>query len=122
MIRAVRHRLTDIEDNIVLVASLVKDRTLAQFQTDLAFRYAVQYAVLIIAEAVGRLPPDLRSKFPNTPWPNIIAIGHKLRHEYHRIDADIIWEVATLHLEPLRAVVKQMNQAEDPSPATMGTS
>lgn len=113
MIRTARHRLVDIHENIELVAGLVKDRTFAQFESDLAFRYAVQYAVLIVAEAVNHLPAELRQRFPEVPWPNVIAIGHKLRHEYHRIDADIIWEVATVHFPQLHGVINRMAAQSD---------
>jgi uncharacterized protein with HEPN domain len=40
------------------------------------------------------------------PWRNIMAIGNKLRHEYHRVDADIIWGVAQTHLGELRPVIE----------------
>ena len=108
MIRSARHRLVDIHENIGLVAELTKNRTFAQFESDLGFRYAVQYAVLIVAEAVNHLPTELRQRHPDIPWPNVIALGHKLRHEYHRIDADIIWEIATIHLPQLHGVIKRM--------------
>jgi uncharacterized protein with HEPN domain len=111
VIRSAHHRLADIHENIELVADLVKRRTFKHLERDLALRYAVQYAVLIVAEAVNHLPVDLRSQYPDVPWPNIIAIGHKLRHEYHRIDADIVWEVATVHL-PRHGVIKRMAAAQ----------
>ena len=59
----------------------------------------------IVSEAVRHIPEDDRAKFPNVPWRNIMAIGNKLRHEYQRVDPDIIWEVAQTHLPELRHVV-----------------
>lgn len=47
-------------------------------------------------------------RYPNTPWPNIKSIGDRLRHEYHRIDPEIIWDVATVHLRPLQEVIKKL--------------
>jgi uncharacterized protein with HEPN domain len=34
-----------------------------------------------------------------------MAIGKKLRHEYQRVDPDIIWDIALTHLPALRPVV-----------------
>ena len=106
MIRSTLPRLVDIDRNTKVVADLVKNRTYAHFQHDISFRYAVQYAVLIIAEAANHLPASTTEPFPEVPWRKIVAIGHKLRHEYFRIDDDILWEVATIHLPPLRRVIK----------------
>ena len=35
-----------------------------------------------------------------------MAIGNKLRHEYHRVDADIVWDIAKQHLDELRPVIE----------------
>jgi uncharacterized protein with HEPN domain len=35
-----------------------------------------------------------------------MSIGNKLRHEYQRIDPDIIWEIAQKHLNELRPVIE----------------
>lgn len=108
MSRSIRPRLEDIDQNIRIVLDLIKHRTATHFEADLALRYAVQYAVLIIAEASNHLPEAVRADHAHIPWRRIIAIGHKLRHEYHRIDADIIWDVATEHLKPLHEVIRTL--------------
>lgn len=112
MIRSALPRLFDIDQNIDLVRDLVKGRTFAHYKNDIALRYAVHYAVLIITEAAGKLPPSLTERHPDVPWRQLIAVGHKLRHEYFRIDPDIMWEVVTQHLAPLQRVIKLMMAAE----------
>jgi uncharacterized protein with HEPN domain len=37
-----------------------------------------------------------------------MAIGNKLRHEYRRIDPDIIWEIAQKHLGDLQPVIESI--------------
>ena len=113
MIRHALPRLLDIDQNARLVLDLIQGRTFSHFQHDKAFRYAVNYAILIIAEAANGLPDSLRARHRSIPWRNIIAIGHKLRHEYFRIDDDIMWEVATKHIGPLLAVVTRMRDEPD---------
>jgi uncharacterized protein with HEPN domain len=38
----------------------------------------------------------------------IAAIGNVFRHEYHNIAARIVWDTVRLHLAPLEAVVRTM--------------
>ena len=113
MIRHALPRLLDMDQNIRLVLDLIKGRSFNHFKHDVAFRYAVNYAILIIAEAANGLPDGLRARHPSIPWRKLIAIGHKLRHEYFRIDDDIMWEVATKHLAPLLAIVARMKDEPD---------
>lgn len=84
--RSVRPRLDDILENIDIAVRAVAD----SFKNDVIVRLAVERAVEIISEAVRHIPPEARDLYPDTPWRNIIAIGNKLRHEYHRVDPDIV--------------------------------
>jgi uncharacterized protein with HEPN domain len=104
--RSARPRLQDILDNIAIVKGAVAGRDLASFTQDPLLRLAVERAIEIISEAVRHIPEEQRDKHPGTPWRNIIAIGNKLRHEYRRIDPDIIWEIAQKHLDDLQPVIE----------------
>ena len=105
-VRSLRPRLEDILENIVIVTGAVAGRDLADFTADPILRLAVERAIEIVSEAVRHIPEDERNKHPLVPWRNIMAIGNKLRHEYHRVDADIIWGVAQTHLGELRPVIE----------------
>jgi uncharacterized protein with HEPN domain len=106
--RSLRPRLQDILDNIAIVSGAVVGRDFDSFAVDPVLRLAIERAIEIISEAVRHIPEELRNKHPAIPWRNIIAIGNKLRHEYQRIDPDIIWEIAQKHLNDLRPVVEAM--------------
>ncbi|WP_439496398.1 HepT-like ribonuclease domain-containing protein [Bosea sp. (in: a-proteobacteria)] len=41
-------------------------------------------------------------------WADIRAIGNLIRHEYWRIDPDIVWAVITDDLLPLRAAIEDL--------------
>jgi uncharacterized protein with HEPN domain len=115
VIRSTRPRLEDIEQNITLALVFVHQRTLKHVTHDFALRYALQHALLIISEAVKNLPPELCAEHPEIPWRKIRSLGDKLRHEYHRINPEIIWDVATVHLKPLHEVIKLMLAHADQS-------
>jgi uncharacterized protein with HEPN domain len=59
-----------------------------------ALRRIIERAIQIISEAVRALPEELRARYPDAPWADIIAIGNPLRHEYHRIDDKVLWNNA----------------------------
>ena len=109
MIRSLRPRLMDIRDNIKIVADLAKGRTQQDLEDDVAFRYAVHHAVLIITEAVRHLPVAVKSKHPTLPWADIESTGNYLRHEYFRIDPDVMWSVIRLHLPQLGQVIQEVS-------------
>ena len=105
MIRSARPRLEDMRDHIDFLLRVASENSFEEFRDSRVLRYACQYAVLVIAEAANHLPAELKHRTPDVPWPNIVSIGHKLRHEYHRVDPEIIWDIAKNHLSPLRSAV-----------------
>jgi uncharacterized protein with HEPN domain len=108
VVRTVHARLYDIDQTITKLLDVSKGRTLAHLSNDWAFAQVCNYALQSIGEAINHLPPELLVAHPGPPWRKIIGMSHKLRHEYFRIDADVIWEVLTVHLRPLHATVKKM--------------
>jgi uncharacterized protein with HEPN domain len=106
--RALRPRLDDILENIDIAKGAVATHDLASFTADPVLRLAIERAIEIISEAARHIPTEVCDKHPNIPWRNIFAIGNKLRHEYHRVDPDIIWDVATVHLADLRTAIQSI--------------
>jgi uncharacterized protein with HEPN domain len=109
--RSVRPRLQDILDNIAIVSGAIDGHDLQSFTENPVLRLAVERAIEIVSEAVRHIPQEQRDLHPAIPWRNIMAIGNKLRHEYHRIDPDIIWEIAERHLGELRPAIEQIAAA-----------
>ena len=68
----------------------------------------VERAVQIISEAVRALPPQLTASHPEIEWEKIASIGNVLRHEYQRVDPATMWDIATVKLPELEAVVRRM--------------
>lgn len=106
--RSITPRLHDILDHIAIVRQAVAGRNLEQFLKDPILRLAVERAIEIVSEATRHIPEDLQARHPLVPWRNIKAIGNKLRHEYQRVDADIIWDIATEHLPALEPVIESI--------------
>ncbi len=112
MVRSARPRLEDMRDHIDFLLRVADEHSFEDFRASRVLRYACQYAVLVIAEAANHLPPELKQRAPEVPWPNIISIGHKLRHEYHRLDPEIIWDIAINHASLLRHTVVRLMEED----------
>jgi uncharacterized protein with HEPN domain len=115
VIRSTRPRLYDIDQNIAVILDIAKRRTHTHFQNDVVLRYTILHAMMVIAEAVKHLPPTITVHYPNIPWNKIVGVGVMIKHEYHRIDSEIIRDVVTVHLQPLHTVVKEMLTTADMS-------
>ena len=69
---------------------------------------AASYSVLVISEAVRRIPEAWLAEYPHMPWHAIKSIGNKLRHEYQRVSEVILWGIITEHTDGLKTVLDDM--------------
>ena len=66
--------------------SFVAGLTWEQFQASKLHQNAVIKAIEIIGEAASRISPQRRAAHPEIPWPEIIAMRHRLVHGYFEVD------------------------------------
>jgi uncharacterized protein with HEPN domain len=99
---AIRDCLTEIS----ILRDLAADTTLDAFRTDPIARRAAAYCIQTISEAVRRIPDEWLADYPTEPWPQIKAIGNRIRHEYYQIDDAILWEIMTVEASNLRRVME----------------
>lgn len=77
-----------------------------QFLKDIKTQSAVQHQILILGEAVKRLPQDIKDKHPEVPWKNMAGTRDILIHCYEEADFEIIWNIANEQLPKLFQVFK----------------
>jgi uncharacterized protein with HEPN domain len=93
--------LVDICGEISGIRELTKTADLATFDDNWAMKRAVEHALLIVAEAAKHLPQEMKDSQPAVPWQKIHGLGNLLRHEYRRIDPEVLWSIVTEHLDAL---------------------
>ncbi|MGE5191178.1 MAG: DUF86 domain-containing protein [Deltaproteobacteria bacterium] len=76
-----------------------KDR--AAFDADEILRLAVIHLVPTMGEAARLVSGDFQCRHPEVPWPAIVGMRHRIKHDYLNIDYDIAWEVAIHDLQTL---------------------
>ena len=106
--RSIRIRLVDIQGEIAGIRDLTRSATAESFGSSWAMKRAVEHALLIIAEAAKHIPDDLKARRPEVPWKRIHGLGNMLRHEYRRIDSDILWSVVTENLDGLDKAIEAL--------------
>jgi uncharacterized protein with HEPN domain len=83
--------LTDILDSGRAIQTYVQDIEFENFIKDRMRNSAVIREFEIIGEAVGKLPEDIKAKYPDVPWREIKDFRNILIHEYFGVDLRIVW-------------------------------
>jgi uncharacterized protein with HEPN domain len=107
--RGVRARLADIAEEIAVLKRYASGVAYEDFVQAPGLRRIVQASVLVISEAARHLPPHITDQVPNVPWSRIRAIGNIIRHEYFRIDPDILWGIVEENLTQLDDAVTKLS-------------
>jgi uncharacterized protein with HEPN domain len=99
-------RLEDILENIGLIEQYTRDYSHQSFVQDRKTQDAVERCLLRISEAAKKLEGSVDTIVPDQPWSAIRAVGNVLRHEYDRVDPEIIWRIVNNDLDPLKRAVE----------------
>lgn len=98
------HVLTAIDD----IRALLRGRSRADFAAGLMLRMAVERLFEVISEASRFIPEELKTRERDIPWQRMADLGNWLRHAYHRIDADILWNIVENDLDPLKHCIERI--------------
>jgi uncharacterized protein with HEPN domain len=90
-----------IIDLILLIQSNVSTLGEADFLADRTVGDATALRLGAIGEFSSKLSKQFKSRHPEIPWVKLIKLRNIVAHHYDRLDYRILWEVATLHLDPL---------------------
>ena len=108
-----RFRLQDIVEAIDQISALLKTKTLDDVMRDRVLRAAFERFLEILSEASRSISDELKATAPQIPWQRVGDIGNHLRHAYHRVDAEILWNIyANGELATLRQVIVQFLQSK----------
>lgn len=101
--------LTDIRDAIDKVLAYTSaGREL--FLADSRTQDAVLRNVEIIGEAVRGITDETRIAHPEVPWREMAGMRDRIIHDYSRVDLDVVWDVVSRDLPPLREKIAALLQ------------
>ena len=58
-------------------------------------QHAIAKALENIGKAAGKVSKDTNSKLSSVPWEQMIALRHRITHDYFGLDLLKIWEIAS---------------------------
>jgi len=71
-------------------------------------QHAALYALMVVGEALGEIPVDLRTEAPGIAWKAIVGLRNHLIHAYWQIDLEIIADVIKNRVDPLVAELDKL--------------
>jgi uncharacterized protein with HEPN domain len=98
------HILTAIED----IRAMLSGSSLVEFTADRMRRMAIERSFEIMSEASRHIPNDMKEAETDIAWRKLADLGNRLRHAYHRVDPNILWDIAHNDLEPLKRFVERI--------------
>ncbi|MCL0071143.1 DUF86 domain-containing protein [Thermodesulfovibrionales bacterium] len=84
--RLLQDYLNDILESISDIRDFVMGMTFDTFANDRKTVKAVIRSLEVIGEAINKIPPDIRNRYSETHWQEMIGMRNRLIHEYFGVD------------------------------------
>lgn len=94
--------IQDITESISDCVEFVKGMTFDDFVKDKKTVNAVIRSLEVIGEAARNIPEEIRLKWPEVPWKKMAGMRDKLIDEYFGVDLEIVWQVITEDMPPVK--------------------
>jgi uncharacterized protein with HEPN domain len=107
-----RERLRDILEALDSLEQIVAGTTESEFLSSDLHYYAVAQLLTVVGEAASRVSPELRERFADVEWRNIVGLRNVLVHQYFGVLRPMVWEVATTEARTLRHQIVGMLEGE----------
>lgn len=90
-----------------VLAEIAQDR-FEIYEADARTRWAVELGLIRLGEEVGRLPDEIRRRFPDQPWRIIIDMRNRVAHQYDIFATRRVWNTVVHDIPALRRYVAEV--------------
>ena len=108
----IRHMLDSAREGL----AFARDRLRADLDRDRMFALALLKCIEIVGEAAAGLGPEMRERYPEIPWTDIVGMRNRLVHAYFEIDMDRVWDTVTDDLPRLVTQLEGIDLSEEVTP------
>ncbi len=106
--RDAENHLRDILESIEHIEMFLEGVGFDSYKADIRTKSAVERQVQIITEAAYRLGDQADTLCPGPDWKGLRGMGNILRHAYHRVEDQIVWDTVKTEFPPLKDAVKKV--------------
>jgi len=100
--------INDMLECIERIEKYISGLSYDDFIKDDKTKDAVVRNLEIIGEAANQIPVDIRKKYKDIPWAQIVGLRHRLIHGYFVIDYDIVWNIIDKEMPDLKIRIKKI--------------
>ncbi|MGD9685628.1 MAG: DUF86 domain-containing protein [Desulfobacter sp.] len=100
--------IQDILESTDAALSFVDGYDFARFAEDRKTKSAVIRELEIIGEASSRISSEKKHKYPDIPWRLLKDFRNVLSHEYFGVNEEIVWDIVTNKLPPLKTQIEEI--------------
>ncbi len=87
--------------------------TWEQFAQSQLHQYAIAKALENIGESARKVSDSFKQAHPEIPWAKIVALRHRIVHDYFALDLSIIWHIATVEVPALISQIEPLIPPEE---------
>ena len=97
--------LEDIRCAIKKIEAYTSNMDYVDFANDEKTLDSVLHNLVVIGEAAGKIPDELKDSYPGINWAGIIGMRNIIAHAYFNIEPAIIWATITDRLPELKSIL-----------------
>ena len=94
-------RLKDMLDAARDAVSAASGHNEADIAADRVWALGLVKCIEIVGEAATKISEEIRNRYPDIPWAEIIGMRNRLVHVYFDIDYEQVWKTLTEDMPPL---------------------
>ncbi len=91
-----------------LITGFVSGVSERSFLADIEKQSAVLYQFAVLGEAANRVSAEFETAHPEVNWPQVVGFRNKILHQYHAVDLDIVWAIASSELPRVVDALKKL--------------
>src|SRR5947209_277460 len=108
MSRDFRVYLDDMLDAVQKIKMYLRTTTREEFLQDSMRIDAVIRNLGIIGEAAKNIPVEVRTKYPQVKWQQVVDFRNVVIHEYFRVTLDVVWSITQDDLSDLETQIGEI--------------